>query len=250
MAKTLMETIAGTHTIQIYTSIRIHLLQYLMIRALMSSTPEDTTTTTICLDHNNPSEKIAIDCEMMQSNIGQVLGRVSVVDYEGAIILDTFVCYPDPVTIKSTDKPYSGIDWGDIEPQNGAQPFSKVQAQLTELLRGRIVIGHDIEKDLKVISINIPSKILRLRGVVAPGTPNTLSVTIRDTQKYSGYRQYANPGANQGPSLKNLALHVLGRQIKQGRVSSVEDAVATMEVYRKAEAAIDQEQSRWILTMQ
>jgi RNA exonuclease 4 len=216
-----------------------------MIRTSMSLTPEHTTATTICLDHNNPSEKIAIDCQMMQSNIGQVLGRVSVADYEGAIILDTFVCYPEPVIVKNTDKPYSGIDWGDIEPQNGAQPFLEVQAQLTELLRGRIVIGHDIEKDLKVISMKLASKILQLQGVVVPGTPNTLSVTIRDTQKYSGYRQYANPGANQGPSLKNLALHVLSRQIKQGRVSSVEDAVATMEVYRNAEAAIDQEQRRW-----
>jgi RNA exonuclease 4 len=249
-SETRMDTIAGTRTINIYTSIPVYLLQYLMIRTLLSSTPEDTMATTLCMDHNNPSERIAIDCEMMQSNIGQVLGRVSVVDYEGVIILDTFVCYPEPVTIKSTDRPYSGIDWGDIEPQNGAQPFLEVQAQLTELLRGRIVIGHDIEKDLKVISINLPSKILRLQGIVVPGTPNTLSVTIRDTQKYSGYRQYASLGANQGPSLKNLALHVLGRQIKQGQVSSVEDAVATMEIYRNAEAAIDQEQRRWNLTMQ
>jgi hypothetical protein len=43
-------------------------------------------------------------------------------------------------------------------------------------------------------------------------------------------------------SLKNLAREVLGRQIKQGRVSSVKDAVATMEVYRKAKAEIDKEQ--------
>ncbi len=172
------------------------------------------------------------------------------VDHEGAIILDTFVCYSGPVTIKSTNEPYSGIDWGDIEPQNGAQPFLEVQAQLTELFRGRIVIGHDIEKDLKAISMDISSKILRLHGVVVPGNPSTLSVTIRDTQKYSGYRRYANAGANQGPSLKNLALHVLGRPIKQGRVSSVEDAVATMEVYRNAEAAIDQERKRWTSTMQ
>jgi len=49
----------------------------------------------------------------------------------------------------------------------------------------------------------------------------------------------------EGPSLKNLALNVLGRPIKQGRTSSVEDAIATMEVYRNAETDIDQEQERW-----
>jgi len=37
---------------------------------------------------------------------------------------------------------------------------------------------------------------------------------------------------------------VLGRQIKQGRASSVEDAVATMEVYQNAEVDIDWEQEK------
>jgi len=188
--------------------------------------------------------KIAIDCEMMQSNIGQVLGRVSVVDYEGATIFDTFVCYPEPITITNTDKQFSGIDLNDIDPQNGAQPFSEVQAHLVELLRDRIVIGHDIQKDLKVISMDLPSHILRLQGFALRLTPVTFDITVRDTQKYSRYRQYANRRSHQGPSLKNLALEVLGRPIKQGRVSSVEDAIATMEVYRKAEADIEQEQGK------
>lgn len=191
-----------------------------------------------------PPRKIAIDCEMMQSNIGQVLGRVSVVNYEGATIFDTFVCYPEPITITNTHTQFSGIDLNDIDPQNGAQPFSEVQAHLVELLRDRIVIGHDIQKDLKVISMDLPSHILRLQGFALRLTPVTFDITVRDTQKYSRYRQYANRGSHQGPSLKNLALEVLGRPIKQGRMSSVEDAIATMEVYRKAEADIEQEQGK------
>lgn len=192
----------------------------------------------------SPPRKIAIDCEMMQSNIGQVLGRVSVVNYEGATIFDTFVCYPEPITITNTHTQFSGIDLNDIDPQNGAQPFSEVQAHLVELLRDRIVIGHDIQKDLKVISMDLPSHILRLQGFALRLTPVTFDITVRDTQKYSRYRQYANRGSHQGPSLKNLALEVLGRPIKQGRMSSVEDAIATMEVYRKAEADIEQEQGK------
>lgn len=194
--------------------------------------------------YNVLTKKIAIDCEMMQSNIGQVLGRVSIVNYEGEIIFDTFVCYPEPIIITNTDEKYSGIAWNDIDPQNGARPFSEVQAYLVELLRDRIVIGHDIQKDLKVISVDLPSQILRLQGVALRLTPISFDMTIRDTQKCSRYRQYANHGANQGPSLKNLALGVLGRPIKQGRVSSVEDAIATMEVYRNAEADIEQEQGK------
>jgi RNA exonuclease 4 len=194
--------------------------------------------------YNVLTEKIAIDCEMMRSNIGQVLGRVSVVNYEGETIFDTFVCYPKPINITNTDEEFSGIDWNDIDPQNGAQPFSEVQAHLVELLRDRIVIGHDIQKDLKVISMDLPSHILQLQGIALRLTPVTFDMTVRDTQKYSRYRQYANRGAHQDPSLKNLALEVLGRPIKQGRVSSVEDAIATMEVYRNAEADIEQEQGK------
>lgn len=168
---------------------------------------------------------------MMRSTIGQVLGRVSVVDYEGATIYDTFVCYPERITITNTNEKFSGIRWDDTDPQNGAQDFSKVQAHLAKLLRGCIVVGHDVEKDLKAIKMHLPAHL-------------TLKMSVRDTQKYSGYCRYANPGAHQGPNLKVLAREVLGREIKLGRVSSVEDAVATMEIYRKVEVEIDHEQGK------
>lgn len=191
------------------------------------------------------TEKIAIDCEMMRSNIGQVLGRVSVVNYDGETIFDTFVCYPDIVNITNTNKEHSGIDWTDIDSANGAQLFPEVQTHLLNLLRDRIVIGHDIEKDVKEISMDLHFHILKLQGLPRVLTPVTFAITKRDTQNFSGYRQYAShDGAHQGPNLKNLALKVLGRGIKQGRVSSVEDAIATMEVYRKAEVDIDQEQGK------
>jgi RNA exonuclease 4 len=74
-------------------------------------------------------------------------------------------------------------------------------------------------------------------------TPIAFNITVCDTQKYGEYWKCANRGAYQGLSLKNLSQQVLGRLIKQGRVSSVEDALATMEVYRNAEIAIDQEQT-------
>lgn len=108
------------------------------------------------------TDKIAIDCEMMRSNIGQVLGRVSVVNYESETIFDTFVCYPKPIVITNTKEEFSGIAWNDVDPQNGAQLFSDVQAQLVELLRDRIVIGHDIQKYFKVIIIDLPSHIRQL----------------------------------------------------------------------------------------
>ncbi|KAJ5052599.1 hypothetical protein J3E72DRAFT_389770 [Bipolaris maydis] len=159
------------------------------------------------------TKKIAIDCEMMRSNI-------------------------------DTDERFSGIRWADINPQNGVSPFSEVQAKLGELLRDRVVIGHDIEKDLRVLTLDLAARVLQLQGVARSATCLKFDMSVRDTQKYSGYRKYANPGAHQGPNLKNLALRVLGRSIKQGPVSNIEDAVATMETYRKAEVEIDWEQEQ------
>jgi len=190
------------------------------------------------------TEKIAIDCEMMRSNIGQVLGRVSIINYEGETIFDTFVCYPEPIDITNTNEEFSGIGWNDIDPKNGAQLFPEVQTHLVELLRHRIVVGHDIQKDLTVISMNLPFCIARLQGLAPRLTPVTFDIKVRETQKCRKYLQFANRGAHQGPSLKNLASKVLGRSIKQSRVSSVEDAIATMELYRKAEADIEQEQGK------
>lgn len=93
------------------------------------------------------------------------------------------MCCAKPINITNTDEESSEIDWNDIDAQNGAQPFSEVQAHLVELLRDRIVIGHDIQKDLKVISLDLPSHIPQLQGVALRLTPVTFNMTIRDTQK-------------------------------------------------------------------
>lgn len=95
-----------------------------------------------------------------------------------------------------------------------------------------------------VISMNLPFYIARLQGLALPLTPVTFDIKVRDTQKCRKYLQFANRGAHQCPSLKNLASKALARSIKQSRVPSVEDAIATMELYRKAEADIEQEQGK------
>lgn len=194
--------------------------------------------------HHILTPKIAVDCEMMQSNIGPVLGRVSVVNYHSQTIFDTFVYHPPPICIIDTREPFSGIRWHDIEPRNGAMAFSEVQATLQELLRGRVVIGHAIHNDLRVIRMDLSNPILWLR-TPRRGGQMVASVSfdmagVRDTQKYGWYGFFGR-GA-QGPSLKDLALGVLGRAIKQGRTSSVEDAIATMEAYRCWEMEIDWQQ--------
>jgi RNA exonuclease 4 len=92
---------------------------------------------------------------------------------------------------------FSGIIWTDIDPKNGAQPFSEVQTQLVELLRNCIVIGHDIQKDILVISMDLSSHLLRLQGEAGRLTPVVFDMKVRDKQKCVRYQQYAVRGAYQ-----------------------------------------------------
>jgi RNA exonuclease 4 len=50
---------------------------------------------------------VAIDSEMMRPNIGQVLGRVSVINYEDETIFGTFLYYPEPIIVTNTDEKFS-----------------------------------------------------------------------------------------------------------------------------------------------
>lgn len=195
-------------------------------------------------DYDKLTSKVAIDCEMVPSNVSQLLGQVSVVNYDGEIIVDTFVCYPQPIKVTSTDERYSGISWDDLDSRNGARSFADVQNDLVEILQGRTVVGHDIAKDVEAISFKLASGLERLAGSRLPLPRVAFDFHARDTQKYSKFQQYAIAGAHQGPNLKNLSYQVLGRRIKLGRISSVEDARATMEIYKTVEDDLDREQSR------
>jgi DNA polymerase III epsilon subunit-like protein len=92
---------------------------------------------------------IAVDCEMVGlGHLGSesALARVSLVNYHGHVLLDTFVQPRERVTDWRTW--VSGIRESDMV---GAPTFAEVQKQVAELVEGRILIGHAIENDLKVI---------------------------------------------------------------------------------------------------
>lgn len=91
---------------------------------------------------------IAIDCEMVglgPQGRENALARVSVVNYHGHIILDTFVTPRETVTDYRTW--ISGIRARDL---HGAPRFADIQAQVSKMVEGRTVVGHAIENDMKV----------------------------------------------------------------------------------------------------
>ncbi|PQE16307.1 RNA exonuclease 4 protein [Rutstroemia sp. NJR-2017a WRK4] len=165
---------------------------------------------------------ISIDCEMV--GVGgdedrSVLARVSIVNFHGHQIYDSFVRPLEFVT-----------DWrthvSGISPKNmsTARPFSDVQETVSSILKGRILVGHAIKHDLAALGLSHPRR------------------DIRDTSKYSGFRKYA---AGRTPGLKKLAREVLGVEIQGGEHSSVEDARATMLLFRRVKGELEAECARF-----
>ncbi|KAI8322576.1 hypothetical protein GQ54DRAFT_297291 [Martensiomyces pterosporus] len=153
---------------------------------------------------------LAVDCEMVGAGFKgsrSMLARVSVVNYYGHVVLDTFVRPAEKVTDYRTW--VSGIRKSDLDK---GRPFREVQEQVAELFKDRVIVGHAIQHDLKALMLTHPP------------------LMIRDTAKFPGFKKMSKGSA---PALRKLAASVLNITIQEGEHSSVTDAKTTMLLYRK-----------------
>lgn len=150
---------------------------------------------------------IAVDCEMVGVFDGKenVLARVSLVNQHGECVYDRFVKPKEEVSDYRTK--VSGVRPSDLK---RGEEFETVQKEVAAILDGKILVGHAIRNDLKVLMLNHPPKM------------------IRDTSRFKPFRNVTN---GRTPSLKKLASEILGVSIQGGEHSSVEDAKATMQLY-------------------
>ncbi|KAJ8875063.1 hypothetical protein PR048_022953 [Dryococelus australis] len=151
---------------------------------------------------------VAMDCEMVgvdDDGKDSILARVSLVNKFGDCIYDKFVKPRETVTDYRTR--YSGVREKDFQ---NAEEFEAVQKKVADVLDGRILVGHALSNDLKVLFLSHPRK------------------RIRDTSKYRPFRKLNN---NRTPSLRKLAAKVLGVTIQQGEHNSVVDANTAMQLY-------------------
>ncbi|KAJ1468383.1 ribonuclease H-like domain-containing protein [Baffinella frigidus] len=112
---------------------------------------------------------VAIDCEMVGVGAKKnrsILARVAVLGEDGRVILDAHVAPTERVTDYRTR--YSGIRARDLV---GARPFEGVRHQVAAILRGRILVGHAVHNDLKVLGLPHPPAL------------------VRDTAAYGGLRR-------------------------------------------------------------
>lgn len=165
---------------------------------------------------------VAIDCEMV--GIGpnprddSALVRVSLVNYNGEQVYDSFVLPREPVTDWRTH--ISGITEDHMA---DARSFEEVQKSVSEIIDGKILVGHAIRNDFNALLLSHPKK------------------DVRDTCAHPPFRSLAGGGS---PSLKYLASVVLGIQIQQGAHSSIQDSRATMMIFRKEKDAFEREHSK------
>jgi RNA exonuclease 4 len=167
---------------------------------------------------------VAIDCEMVgvgpKPDEDSALARVSLVNYHGEQLYDSFVLPKEAVTDYRTH--VSGIT-----PQllRRARSLEEVQKDVAGLMQGRILVGHSIRNDLEAMMLGHPRR------------------DIRDTSRYPGFRALAG---GRTPALKKIAKEVLGVEIQGGEHSSVEDARATMLLFRREKEGFEREHiKRW-----
>ncbi|KAJ7711566.1 ribonuclease H-like domain-containing protein [Mycena metata] len=156
-----------------------------------------------------PGKYLALDCEMVgvgPEGAESSLARVSLVNYHGAVQLDAFVRQRERVVDYRTE--FSGVRESDMI---NAKPFPEIQAQVAALLQDRILVGHAVFNDLKVLLLSHPR------------------AATRDTQYYAGKFKLAK---STRVALRNLVKQEVGATIQGGEHSSVTDARATMAVYR------------------
>lgn len=166
---------------------------------------------------------VALDCEMVGTgpppHHDHVLARVSLVNFHGEQIYDSYVLPQPGVKVEDYRTHVSGIKPDHLR-QGYARPFAEVQKTVANLLDGRILIGHALRNDLKVLVLSHSQR------------------DIRDTFRYTKFRE-ENDG--RPPSLRNLAEKELGMKIQLGEHSSIEDARAAMMIFRKEKAGFEEE---------
>ncbi|KAI8616050.1 ribonuclease H-like domain-containing protein, partial [Chytriomyces sp. MP71] len=135
------------------------------------------------------------------------LARVSIVDANGNIVLDSFVTPDETITDYKTE--FSGITKEKLE---GAPSFWEVHEKIKAIIKSdHFLVGQSIENDLAVMKLEVPL------------------ARIRDTALF--FKRF-HP-AKKTPGLKDLSRWCLDLKIQGGEHDSVIDARSTLLLYRQ-----------------
>ncbi|KAL2312954.1 Ribonuclease H70 [Schizosaccharomyces pombe] len=151
---------------------------------------------------------LAIDCEMVRTENGLEIARVTIVDMKSEVIYDEFVKPESPVTDYVTQ--YSGITEEKL--RNVTTVLSDVQSYLKKTVdNNTVLLGHSLNSDLNCLKFTHPH--------------------IIDTANIYNHTR----GPPSKPSLKWLATKWLRREIQKAGAlghDSAEDALACVDLLK------------------
>ncbi|KAI0050656.1 hypothetical protein FA95DRAFT_1513560 [Auriscalpium vulgare] len=142
-----------------------------------------------------------------------MVARVSVTDYEGTVVFDSFVRPTCVHPVSDYRTPETGLQPAHLA---AAPPFAQVQAHVCALLRGKIAVGHALWDFL-----------------AATGLRHATRAT-RDVAAYVPFRRRLRCG-RQLPPLPVLVNRLMGRNIALGHEHPLENARAALDLFRSVE---------------
>jgi len=137
---------------------------------------------------------------------GLSVARVTIVNWDMEVVLDTFVEVPAPVT----DLMGTGITATDIHQNPQAMDFATVRETVERILCGKILIGYQLRNHLTALGLGHPS------------------TDVRDAAFYGGSRE------EDERSIEVLAEEILQRSLpdKSERHRSIEVCIAALDLYK------------------
>ncbi|KAK3070156.1 hypothetical protein LTR53_010964 [Teratosphaeriaceae sp. CCFEE 6253] len=191
-----------------------------------------------------PSSCVSFDLEGCQHNGAQHVGSISGADDQGKTVWDTYADHGGYGTREAyinglpPKRMKLGVQGSDLAPWNGAQPIKEVIQNFIDLAVDRVVVFHDAKSDRLMLDTSA-----RMCSMVIPWG----RITIRDTQKYTGFweavaREFEKTVYHPGPSLKDLAtIYLPEMSLQADEHRSLPDAIATMRLYQMYQAEIEAE---------
>lgn len=172
---------------------------------------------------------VGLDCEMVGVGLDgkrSALARVSIVNWEGDCLLDTFVRVAEHVTDYRTF--VSGIREEDLT-SDDAMDLDDCRREVCNIVAGKVVVGHALRNDFRALGITHPW------------------FMVRDSARYEPFMKSdpTIPGKLIPKRLKDLARDKLGLIIQADgqEHDSLVDASAAMDLYKKA-------RKKWELAVQ
>lgn len=164
----------------------------------------------------NESLFVALDCEMVGTGINgrrSALARVTIIDWNGNTLMDEYVQQAEEVSDYRTF--VSGITKEILD--EAKLDFESCRQQVLSLLEGKILVGHGLKNDLRVLGITHPWQM------------------TRDTAKYEPFMKVRFEDGILWPrGLRDLCKEKLDKEVQAcgGPHCPYEDALAAMDLYR------------------